>query len=831
MNATLALTLAPEGITLLARAAAGTGWVVLEQVDFTDPQMAARLGDLRKTAKEIGGPDFTTLLVLPNDQLLYTTLPLRGEDPMDAALRVLDGATPYAVSELAFDISLANAPEPAIHVAAVALETLAEAEEFARAQGLRPLAFTAVPELGYFSGAPNFGMTGGGEALLNGAQFDPESDVITLVEGAPLRFAPEPEPEPEPAPEPEPEPELALEDPEEPETSPEPKPSIGFASRRQGEAKSPSPEALAAAARLGQVAPRFGVPNPAPAPAEATSSGGSALSAPKRGSEAKPDATAPAPKRSARPALLPPALLATALAAAKSLGTKARALKKTKTKVASKALPEASPQTEPAAPSLALPGLPREPRPARLGLWLTLVLLILLLLLGLWSLLVLPPGSVAALFGREAAPRAVATLPTRDAPDALEALDAGRLLPDQADALELAPDPGQETALASALLTPETAPISDPSQGALALLEDGEAAAPTIDPNAIALPQLTVSEALALYSGQGVWVLTPSAPVPALPDEIAGLYVTGLDIAPKAGDPIALPNPSALAADLSLERPALPPPPGTTYALDERGLVAATPEGSYAPNGALVFAGRPAVDLVPAQRPEDRVAAPADAQSALRAELARLRPTPRPADFAEQMERALNDGVTQQELARLRPRPRPQSQQDAAAEAARLAQGASLAGAPREAAALQEAPDAVQSDSRLAVAASDKPAARPSNFAQIVAEARARGAVAAPQEPAAVATAAAVVRPSIPSSASVAQAATTRNALVMNRTALLGVFGKPSNRGALVRLRGGRTTRVEVGDRLDGGQVVAIDAGRVIYRKGGRDLTLEMPKI
>ena len=59
---------------------------------------------------------------------------------------------------------------------------------------------------------------------------------------------------------------------------------------------------------------------------------------------------------------------------------------------------------------------------------------------------------------------------------------------------------------------------------------------------------------------------------------------------------------------------------------------------------------------------------------------------------------------------------------------------------------------------------------------------------------------------------------------------LLGVFGTSSNRRALVRLSNGRLQQVKVGDRFDGGQVVAIGASELHYVKSGRGFVLAMPK-
>jgi type IV pilus biogenesis protein PilP len=84
------------------------------------------------------------------------------------------------------------------------------------------------------------------------------------------------------------------------------------------------------------------------------------------------------------------------------------------------------------------------------------------------------------------------------------------------------------------------------------------------------------------------------------------------------------------------------------------------------------------------------------------------------------------------------------------------------------------------------------------------------------------------VRPSGPTTTSVARAATEENAINLRRVNLIGVYGSSNDRRALVRLSNGRYSRVTVGDRLDGGQVQAIGPSSLIYVKRGRQITLEI---
>ena len=109
--------------------------------------------------------------------------------------------------------------------------------------------------------------------------------------------------------------------------------------------------------------------------------------------------------------------------------------------------------------------------------------------------------------------------------------------------------------------------------------------------------------------------------------------------------------------------------------------------------------------------------------------------------------------------------------------------------------------------------ASRLPVARPSGLA----------------EAARTAAVAAVRPPPPPQGASVTQAATIENGLRLNQVNLIGVYGSSSSRRALVRLTGGRFVMVTVGERLNGGVVQAISSDSLIYRKGGRNITLEVP--
>ena len=147
-----------------------------------------------------------------------------------------------------------------------------------------------------------------------------------------------------------------------------------------------------------------------------------------------------------------------------------------------------------------------------------------------------------------------------------------------------------------------------------------------------------------------------------------------------------------------------------------------------------------------------------------------------------------------------------------------------------EAAAASTAPDPApdaDEDPEIVVT-SVRPNARPSD---VIARARAilEGSGSGQQEEdQANEAAVAAVQPDTPSSATVALHATETNAIRLSEINLIGVFGSPDNRRALVRLSGGRRVRVGVGDRLNGGQVTAIGESQLYYTRRGRNEILEI---
>ena len=154
-----ALSLSFDGIALLRRAV--TGWMQIDRVAFDDAGLDQSLAALRDRATALSADGAQVLLVLPSEQVRFLDIADPGPDDAarEAAVRAaLDGATPYAVDELRHDWTLKG---DRLCAAAVALETLDEAESFVQAHGFTAMAFTTVPPDGAFEGTVWFGTAPG----------------------------------------------------------------------------------------------------------------------------------------------------------------------------------------------------------------------------------------------------------------------------------------------------------------------------------------------------------------------------------------------------------------------------------------------------------------------------------------------------------------------------------------------------------------------------------------------------------------------------------------------------------------------------------------------
>lgn len=780
MKPNFALTLSSEGIRLLQRAP--SGWLLVGDVTFISDDLTADMADLRAKAARLDDAPLCKL-VIPNEQIKYLTVASTAkteDEAEDDASHALRGATPYELYELAFDWAMDDGQ---LFVAAVARETLDEAENFAVEHGFHPVSFVALPDQSDFAGEPFFGLSKWArDELPETGSLTRDLQPIHIIGKADI---PDPMPEPEPEPIPEPEPEL--ESVPEPEPSPEP-------TEEPQQAQTDQPADLGSE---NAVLPEDVVADPDPAtsisPAE----------------QAAPPST-PAPSlsfssvrtsRETAPHVAPVEPEKSALSTTSSrLNWQSQATPQPKPVAPPPAKPTPTPLpiTAPASPEppieppaadglepqqsesqrltvFGMRGADKTPpviggKPKHLGLVLTAILLMFLAAMAIWAAFIGEDG-LAGLFGEQPSEVQVAALP-----------EAPPVAPHEATAEELAEADDAEAAgnvtegpnapeATQAVLLPDTPQILPPEQ------------------------------AEQHYITTGIWQTAPDQPTS--PDAIgtADAYQASIDPTIHGTDAIALPD-AELQRDVPPGRAQNPAAAGTNFDMDRRGLVKATPEGALNPDGVLIYAGKP--PLLPPAMPNRTETGP---DAAERAKLATKRPKARPGDLQEKTERNQLGGRTRTELAGLRPRLRPdtisqQAVQQAVADAVEQAQQEDEAG------------------TELAVLESLKPRLRPSGFSKIVAKTDDR------KEPARTAAAA----PQIPSSASVARQATVKNALNLRQVNLIGVYGKPSDRRALIRLSNGRYKKVQVGDRIDGGKVAAISETELRYVKNGRNVVLKMPR-
>ena len=514
-------------------------------------------------------------------------------------------------------------------------------------------------------------------------------------------------------------------------------------------------------------------------------------------------------------------------------------------------------------------------KPRYLGLILTALLLLFLGLIAAWSSFVMSSNDVSQSGGAVVSapqPDQTVDVSTADVP----AID-DEMLADSQDPADFAQTEAEVTSENVASETSRA--TAEPAAADVAVDTQPAVTTPVADA-VVPAANTTVEPApivAAATNGPN------AAPLSEAQDEI---FLAAIDAPPLVLDPLALP--ALMASSDALPLPQLEPPPfGTVYQFDADGRIRPTPEGIITPEGVRLVAGKPPV--LPPNRPEILAAAAAlptpalptpdlpiadlpitalpaasaspapataGAITAAVAEavgvpfpsdpaLADARPRARPAGIAPQGTAQTGDGAALADpaatrVSSLRPLARPAAVL-AAGEAARLSTAAASLTAQAEQAAAIEAAVQVsfQPDpnaSRLAVAVSRRPAARPKDMSRAV-EAAVAAAVRAPEPEAQQALAeadsepeTASAAPAIPTRASVAKQATYVNAINLSKINLIGVYGSKSSPYALIRQANGRYKKVKVGDSIDGGKVAAIGASEVRYQKSGRMISLKMPR-
>ena len=180
MKPSFALDLRDEQVTLLHRTS--RGWQEVGQTRFDAPDMAEALAYMRSTALGLSPRGISTKVILPNDQILFTQVAAPGPDSAKRKKQVragLEGLTPYALDDLIYDT---HGSGPEVQVAAVARETLEQAEAFASEHRFNPVSFVAVPDNGLYQSEPFFGASKMSPALLSeGEKVERDAEPVHVV--------------------------------------------------------------------------------------------------------------------------------------------------------------------------------------------------------------------------------------------------------------------------------------------------------------------------------------------------------------------------------------------------------------------------------------------------------------------------------------------------------------------------------------------------------------------------------------------------------------------------------------------------------------------------
>lgn len=763
MITNFALSLTFNGITLLQRA--DDGWLLVGEVALDTPDLSAALAELREKALQLAPEGLFCKIIIPDEQIRYLTLsgvPTGAE--RSSARIALEGATPYRVEQLNFDCIRLR--DGTVSVAAVAHDTLDEAEAFAIEHGFMPYSFAAMParEANY-PAEPFLGTAlHAREVMPKGEEVHRDTALIQVTGVAKIKI-------------------------DRIGTVDDKIPLPDFEAKDDANPFSAMVSATKAREDAAE-APFVEVTTPEE-PAEITPDQSAATLTAKRTAPKAP------PKKSAK------SLKAERKSTAPSVFTVIGGM------LASSKLP-----------------FPRDQEPAKLGMLATAAIVVLMGVVGATATLLTgsDPQDIAA---TEPVAIPITTVPDTDldlaelenepdasapvndplttpAPSSEEVDETFAMLGEAADLLPrqpVAPEPAAPTVVE---ISPEALAALYEREGIYAIAptapaipqtaDDHDAFVPSKDRAVPSLDAVSLPSPSALANDE----LPPRQSLPTAPEHEFSLDENGLveptpegTLAP-GGYRVFLGNP-----------PVVPParPDLTPEAAPEEQVAEADTAEEPAE-------AEPEYKLRPSARPDDLAEKYERARFGGRtmAEMAMSRPQARPADL-----------VPEAQLASASP-----ETANAVMDALREASGGSTAGLSQP--VQQDAVDAAVDDA-LATA-SLVPKARPQDFGKVVqsskpAPKQQQVASAAPQKS---------VQPSIPSKASVSKAATESNVLSLRKLNLIGVYGSDSSRRALLRLPNGRYKKVKVGDSIDGSKVTAISADAIRLVKGGRNIVLEMPK-
>lgn len=778
MKPNFALSLTSDCIRLLLRAAGG--WRLVGEVSLRSATFKSDLAVLRKTASALSPDGIRCKIVIPNQHVRYVSIDTPDMDMAqrrDMAAFALEESTPYSVDELAFDVSCDG---DVSHVAAVAHTTLAEAEAFAEEHRFHPVCFVATPHENAYLGEPYFGPTKATRALLaDGTTVEPDGIAIVVIGDLSIPDGPVAETDAT----------EAVVPAKTKMTRARVRKSKGKASEEEKRIKlsdamdslrKAAPEMPSAAAPHNSIH-RTNATSPTFASKRQRQLGTSDKPAlrqrsPLIGGFAEPDPEPFTPKpKSVR------------------IGSQLINPKPTKTFAN-----EAERLTVFGERTKSSKG--RGPSPLILAL--TAMVVVVSVGVGTFASGKLP-DTIAGLFGGSDENAAELTA-IQVAPPVLEpnpkTRDSSDKTAKEPNIVSLDPSLSDED---EAVLNALRAPL---------LKDDGQAQT---------TPQ-TPDDFRARYAVTGIWPLAPEVHHPAPQVDLEDLYIIDIDPVEPTNDAVALPQIEAVNRDIVIDAPSSPAAAGASPTPNDRDLVAGIAPGTIAADSTQP-------STVDPTRPEEDIAAEATITSEETAASAfpkrvTVRPRLRPYDsgIVEKKEGALPDNPARSKLAEIRPPPRPARVTTADAGVA----SASLVPLENNARPLSEQ-NSTDANTRSVVTV--RPIMRPSNLNQIVARSQKAAASSAASGAASIAPRT-IVKPKIPSSASVTREATVSNAINLRKVNLIGVYGAPSQRRALVRLANGRYKKVKVGDRIDGGRISAIGEGELRYQKSGRNIVLKMPK-
>ena len=856
MKPNFALSLSFEGIRLLHRVSGG--WHLVGEVAIDDAKLADSLALLRQKAIQLDSSGFHTKLIIPSDQIKFTTIDT-AQTGIDDVRAALDGATPYPIDDLVIDFDRTGGRT---YIAAVARETLVEAEHFAKEHNFAPVAFVADAEPFTFRSEVFFGATSSAKEVLAKNQSVERDDKPIKVIGSSGLNEPDTIDDSEPV--------IDVQTDAITEVTADGSDEVGANTDGSEIDDANSVEKEDAQEENGPNVPLFGTrrEQTATAPSAAPALGSAIVSAPAENTF-DPETTVSAPASVSAPRD------GAAFASRRADATTSKAATHVVENVA-------------------------RARPKLLGLILTAGLVVFLILVALWAGSLSDAG-VAGWFGAEDEQVAVVEIaetievPSEESVSEVPIVEIETVEPETSDEITVAAAPQEQ---------PAQLPVAESPTGSLPILRESVGRV------------LSPAEANRIYAATGVYQRAPRLPLTPRTSTLDGLERAVSRPTPTKLAALPLPELTLMLPDPNIVTPTNPPAAGVTFARDLRGFILATPEGTTTPDGVVVFAGAP--EKVPPFRPGTEVSDVAverpltggNAPLVLIAGRPPKSPPPRPdglapvpnavADTASvdsnilsqaeglivlsgapaktppqrpeglapetiaepapdelaEAEPEIAEVIAEQtdsieinpqnvttsngtNLANYRPSVRPQGLvPEPAVDFLALADPALAGNRPalRPAsivptlpvpetdisaviAALAEvAPD---SPTAQAVARSTRPDSRPRNFSQVVASAR--------RNPQATVTSSAPAISSGPIPGGVARAATVENAIRLRDINLIGVFGRGNDRRALVRLGNGRFVRVQVGSDLDGGKVTAIGDSALNYVKRGRTYALELP--